>query len=241
MLNDLDTLVGWYLLSSGLLFTSFGILWSPPSKETLNINTTEDKPFKCLSIQHWQIMPPLSGQSSTAVIPFNFVLKHNFEPLRCIKRDNSASLRTLSGLISPFPVLMLMSLMDRLWDNPRDVPGVQLPVWNMGVPAIYSWHISAGCYKDFHWRRHLGCRHATCVMWWHNMANPACLLYRACSDAGLQRCNTELFWQISQTSTYHHRVVLIITEYNVVLIITPAPLCQSDLGQSSFFSQYNNH
>lgn len=59
-------------------------------------------PFKCLLIQHWQIMPPLSGQSSTAVIPFNFVLKHNFEPLRCIKRDNSASLRTLSGLIFPY-------------------------------------------------------------------------------------------------------------------------------------------
>lgn len=69
----------------------------------------------------------------------------------------------------------------------------------MGVPAIYSWHISAGC-KSFIgediW--------VTCVMWWHNMVNPACLLYRACSDAWLQHCNTELLWQISQRSTYHH-------------------------------------
>lgn len=186
MLNDLDTLVGWYLLSSGLLFTSFGILWSPPSKETkyqYNWGQTFQMPLNTTLTNHasslWAI---INSSDPFQYLMLYFVLKHNCAPLRCIKRDNSASLRTLSGLISPFPVLMPMSLMDRLWDNPRDVPGVQLPVWTMGVPAIYSWHISAGCYKDFHWRRHLGCGHATCVMWWHNMANPACLLYRACSD-----------------------------------------------------------
>lgn len=150
-------------------------------------------------------MPHLSGQPSTAVIPLNiycFILSwsiYKLESVRCIKRDNSPSVRTLSGLISLFPC-----------------PYADLPVGKaVGWSQRCTW-CSVTCAELWAYlpyiadiflqgvRRHLGFLHVTCVMWWHNMVNPACLLYRACSDAWLQHCNTELLWQISQRSTYPH-------------------------------------
>lgn len=66
-------------------------------KETLNINITEDKPKDKLC---------LISQGNHQQQWYCFILSwsiYKLESVRCIKRDNSPSVRTLSGLISLFP------------------------------------------------------------------------------------------------------------------------------------------